>query len=454
MDLKQLDFVLGIGNFIDSLVVVDENCRICSHRIFQSGGVNWEEQDSIGKTPMEAFPGLTEANCPTYRALHFGEKKINEKLKINFKDLEFLVVVNTMLVTRHGKTIGAASAGQVLDAGLLRDTITLPGPAARPKRHLFDVTDIIGNSRETQLLRMKIKRVAVSPSNVLIYGETGTGKELVAQSIHSNSLRPDAPFISQNCAAIPENLLESTFFGTTRGSFTGAENRPGIFELAEGGTLFLDELNSMDLGMQAKLLKAIEEKRITRVGGDRARQIDVRILSSINETPDRCLQDKTIRADLFYRLSGVQIRLPPLRERQSDLADLLPHYLNCLNQDLDKAIQGVSQDVQVLFEHYDWPGNIREFKHVLECAVSFGASPVLQLDDLPEYMKKINQAPRQTQLADGESLSEAMDRFERDFIKARAKEARSLAELAGRLKISRQTLKYKMRKHGLDPFED
>jgi len=403
---------------------------------------------------MEVFPGMTEATCPTYRALHYGERLTSRKMKVTFKDLDWLVVVSTMLVTRHGKTIGAVSAGQVLDAGLARDCITLPEPAARTKASLFDVTDLIGDSLETRLLRMKIKRVAALPSSVLIYGETGTGKEITAQSIHTNGPHPDAPFLSQNCAAIPENLLESTFFGTVKGSFTGAEDKAGIFERAEGGTLFLDELNSMDLGMQAKLLKAIEEKTITRVGGDRPRQIDVRILSSINETPDQCLQARTIRADLFYRLSGVQIRLPPLRERQADLNDLLAHYLKRLNHDLGRSVLGVSREVMGLLERYDWPGNIREFKHVLECAMTFGSGPVLELEDLPEYMKKNARVGAPPLLARGESLFDAMDQFERNFILARAREVRSQSELAGRLKISPQTLKYKLRKHGLDPFMD
>jgi arginine utilization regulatory protein len=210
----------------------------------------------------------------------------------------------------------------------------------------------------------------------------------------------------------------------------------------------------MDLGMQAKLLKAIEEKAITRVGGDQPRQIDVRIISSINATPDQCLQDRTIRADLFYRLSGVQIRLAPLRERRYDLNDLQAHFLDRLNRDQGKAIRGVSEEVQRLFQRYEWPGNIREFKHVLECACMFAAGPILELKDLPEYMNRMGTAPRQARLSPDRSLYQAVDEFERDFIKARARDARSLNELAQRLKLSRQTMKNKLCKHGLDLFED
>jgi arginine utilization regulatory protein len=454
MDIKQLDFILGLGNFIDSLVVVDADCRICSHKIFQNGGIMWEELDSLGKTPMEVFPGMTEATCPTYRTLRYGERSVDRKMTVNFKDMQFLVAINTMLVTRDGRTIGAASAGQVLDAGLARDSITIPEPSGRTKQCCFDVNDFIGSSRETQLLRLKIKRVAAMPSSVLICGETGTGKEIVAQSIHANSPRRDRPFISQNCAAIPENLLESTFFGTTKGSFTGAENKPGIFELAEGGTIFLDELNSMDLGMQAKLLKAIEEKMITRVGGDRPRRIDVRILSAINRSPDQCLQEHSIRADLFYRLAGVQIHLPPLRERPADLPDLLGHYLGRLNRDLGKTIQGVAPEVLARFRRYDWPGNIREFMHVLECGCTFSAGPVLELEDLPDYLKKVAREPDPGLPVRVDSLYEALDDYERAYILSRSREVRSLAELAERLKVSRQVLTYKLKKHGLEPFPD
>ena len=454
MDIKQLEYILGVGNFVDYLVVLDEKGLITFHKLFQSDGTILELKQTLGKTPMEVFPSMTEADCPAYRALRHGEKTLSKVLDVTFAGRKYRCTVNIMLVTRHGRTIGVVCSGKILDAGFRRDAIDIPVRRPAAGHRLYEVTDIIGSSLETQRLRLKIKRVAASPSSVLIHGETGTGKELVAQSIHTSSPRRDAPFISQNCAAIPQTLLESTFFGTTRGSFTGAENKAGVFERADGGTVFLDELNSMDLGMQAKLLKAIEDKTITRVGGTEARRMDVRIISAINESPDRCLRANTIRTDLFYRLAGVQIHLPPLRERRSDLPDLLGHFIRQLNRDRHGGVLDLSEQVLALFEAYDWPGNIRELKNTLGSALLFNTGSTIELDDLPEYLRDSELAARGAQVSRIESLNDALDQFEKQLIQAKAATASSLTDLAERLQISRQTLKYKLRKFALDPFRD
>ena len=454
MDINQLDYILGVGNFVDYLIVLDEKGRICLHKVFRNDGVVLELRSSLGKTPMEVFPSMTEASCPAYRAMRFGEKTRSMVLDVKYYGTDYRCTVNIMVVTRHGTTIGAVCTGKVLEGDYSRDSITIPELASFTGRHLYEVGDIIGSSQETRMLRLKVKRVAASPSSVLIHGETGTGKELVAQSLHTSSPRRAAPFLSQNCAAIPHTLLESTFFGTTKGSFTGAENRPGVFELADGGTVFLDELNSMELGIQAKLLKAIEEKTITRVGGTEARRIDVRIISAINEPPDRCLRGNTIRADLFYRLAGVQIHLAPLRERKADLPDLLKHFTGRLNRDRNTDIQGFSEQVLQLFETYDWPGNVRELRNVVETACTFNAGPVIERDDLPEYLNHGVPIALGPPAAMINSLNDALDGFEKQIIEAKAGEAHSLTELAEFLQVSRQTLKYKLKKHGLNPFRD
>ena len=250
-----------MGNFVDTLFVVDEDYRICSHKLFRQGGLAWEEVSSIGKTPMEIFSGHSQEQCPTYRALRHNEIAINKLMKVVYKGEEYKSIVNTFLVRQNGRTVGAVTTGQILDGDLARYSITVPEPMSLQKNRLYEVTDIVGQSQEMTLLRQKILKVAASNSNVFIHGETGTGKELVAQSLHSHSPNRNGRFISQNCAAIPQTLMESLFFGTTKGSFTGAQNKPGIFEIADGGTVFLDELNSMDLNVQAKLLKVIEERR-------------------------------------------------------------------------------------------------------------------------------------------------------------------------------------------------
>lgn len=286
----------------------------------------------------------------------------------------------------------------------------------------------------------------------MIYGETGTGKELVAQSIHSSSSRKNKFFISQNCAAIPQTLLESIFFGTTKGSYTGAENKAGIFELADGGTIFLDEINSMDLNMQAKLLKAIEEKRITRIGGYEPKKIDVRIIAAINEPPLNCIMENRIRKDLYYRLSSIQIEVPSLKDRKSDIPLLTEHFINYYNKELKIKIKGVSPEVEEIFQAYDWPGNIREFKNVIESALNFTSSNIINKEDLPEFVSE-NHKNMNIDLVseyDRYSLNDALDEFERNFILNKAKHADSLSDIADKLEISRQTLNYKIKKYNIN----
>jgi transcriptional regulator with PAS, ATPase and Fis domain len=208
----------------------------------------------------------------------------------------------------------------------------------------------------------------VSP--VMLFGETGTGKELLAQSIHNRSSRSSGRYVAVNCAAIPENLLEGILFGTTRGAFTGAVDKPGLFEKAHGGTLLLDEINAMTMGLQAKLLRFLQERKIRRVGSLEERDVDLKIISSVNVNPHVAIAQQTLRADLFYRLAVIFIRIPPLRERLQDLPALISHFLSKSNALLNRQIAGLSEAVISRFEHYPWPGNVRELEHVIEGALS------------------------------------------------------------------------------------
>lgn len=180
--------------------------------------------------------------------------------------------------------------------------------------------------------------IANTDSAVMICGETGTGKEMIAQSIHTSGVRCGANFVSQNCAAIPENLLESILFGTERGGFTGAEDKAGLFEIANGGTLFLDEINSMELGMQAKILKAIEEKQIRRIGGNKSISFDVKVISAVNKNPIACIREGSLRQDLFYRLSTVFIEVPALRNRTADIPVMTNYFINENNKKMNKNV--------------------------------------------------------------------------------------------------------------------
>ena len=317
----------------------------------------------------------------------------------------------------------------------------------------FTVGDIIGESEKIRGVRHRIEKVARTNSSVLIYGETGTGKDMIAQAIHNGSARQDRPFVSRNCAAIPSNLVESIFFGTARGSYTGAEDRMGILEAADGGTIFLDEINSMNVDMQAKLLKVLEYKRIIRVGETKSRKLDIRILCALNESPRKCIQEKTIRSDLYYRLASVQIKSPSLRERRSDIPLLIEHFIRIYNREMGRQIRGLSQEAREILAGYDWPGNVRELKNAVEGAFNMAEGELIRGEDLPEYISENFEAERNASTGAGHlpdlSLQDYMNTCESVYIREKMKNYDSLAGLAEFLGVSKQTLNYKLKKYGL-----
>ncbi|MFV0438447.1 MAG: sigma-54 interaction domain-containing protein [Desulfopila sp.] len=248
----------------------------------------------------------------------------------------------------------------------------------------FSFKDIIGTSPNLTQAVSTARIASDSPSSILLHGETGTGKELIAQSIHNESPRRSRQFVAINCAAIPEHLLEGILFGTTRGAFTGALNRQGLFEQADGGTLFLDEINSMPLGLQAKLLRVVQERKARRIGSLKETDLNIRIISSVNEAPNQAVNRGSLRQDLLYRLGVVIVRLPPLRERMGDLEKLIHHFLCQYNQLLQKKVNAISSGVMDLFRTYHWPGNVRELEHVIEGAVNLvGSADLIKAGHLP-----------------------------------------------------------------------
>lgn len=239
------------------------------------------------------------------------------------------------------------------------------GPS-RKQSTKFTFDHIIGDSKAIQSIITEGKRVIRTSSSILLVGETGTGKELFAQSIHNESQRSTKPFISQNCAAIPDTLMESLLFGTNRGAFTGAIDKSGLFEEANGGTLLLDEINSLSPALQAKLLRAIQEKTIRRIGGTQEKEIDVRIIATINEDPLEAITHNRLREDLYYRLSVVTLCLPPLRERKEDIPALVQHFIEKYNIQFGLSVTDVDVHVREFLYAYDWPGNVRELEHIIE----------------------------------------------------------------------------------------
>lgn len=285
-------------------------------------------------------------------------------------------------------------------------------------QEIYRLDTIIGNSKAINNVIKRILKVAKTDSTVLIYGESGTGKELVARSIHEHSTRSDEPFIPLDCGALPSTLLESEIFGFEQGAFTGAsKSKPGMFELADGGTLFLDEITELDINLQSKLLRVLQERQFRRIGGMKLIDVDVRILSATNMNPIDAVANKKLRQDLYYRLNVVPIFLPPLRNRKEDIPLLVNHFLKKYGRNFDIEIKGFTKDALNCLSNYDWPGNIRELENIIEQTMSLTEKEVLTVEDLPEtVLNNSNFFPDQKSY-ENLDFREARDKFLTDFSK-------------------------------------
>ncbi|MBN2384114.1 sigma-54-dependent Fis family transcriptional regulator [bacterium] len=316
---------------------------------------------------------------------------------------------------------------------------------------------LIGQSKQMQEIYAIIDKVAASPTTILILGESGTGKELVAKAIHAHSLVKNKPFIKINCAAIPENLLESELFGYEKGAFTGAvTSKPGRFELAEGGTLFLDEIGEIPKEMQVKLLRCLQEQEFERVGGLKTIKMNVRLLAATNSDLEVEVQKGKFRQDLFYRLNVVPIRLPSLRERIDDIPFLIDYFLQKFNTKLGKQVVGFEDDARNMLMNYNWPGNIRELENVMERCILLSEGPKIIASELPQLLSRNGRDPIETDHDDGTvpSLKEAVkkhtQRVERGLIIRMLQETGgNITKAANLLGISRKSLQTKMKEYNL-----
>jgi DNA-binding NtrC family response regulator len=314
---------------------------------------------------------------------------------------------------------------------------------------------ILGRSEPMQEVFRAIRRIARSPVTVLVQGESGTGKELAARAIHELGPRADKPFVPVNCAGIPEGLLESELFGHERGAFTDAvERRIGKFEAASGGTLFLDEIGELAAPLQAKLLRALQERRIERVGGREPIDVDVRVVAATNRDLEREVAEGRFRADLFYRIHVVPLVMPPLRERREDVRPLAEHFLERARADAGRGPARIAPAALAALERYPWPGNVRELGNAIEHAVAFAEGEELRVDDLPPAVvrtgrvEELRDAVRSGELG----FEEAAADFERELlIEALERFGWNQTQAAGHLRVTRRALKLKMDRLGLKP---
>ncbi len=391
--------------------------------------------------------------------------------------------IGTTLDANKGNITTVNSAYPILDRGRLEGAVLFEWDLETFKRHKdylleiekglkqhayrvsaermsgYNFECIIGESEALKTAVNLARRFSIQDCNIMLVGETGTGKEIFAQSIHRASTRKEKNFVAINCAAVPETLIESMLFGTQKGAFTGSENKAGLFEEANGGTLFLDEINSMSLAMQSKLLRVVQEGIFRRVGSTRDCRTDVRIISSSNEDPFALVDRNSMRRDLFYRLSTVQIRIPPLRERLEDLSVLVTYYFNVKKIQFAKRMDYVSPEVMELFRSYPWPGNVRELFHVLDYAINVVEEGVITTNDLPEYLvaRTASQQERPAleaavpqQDVVSTKLEDLLGAYEHAVIlQVLEHYGYNISRSAQSLGICRQSLAYRIKKYGI-----
>ena len=340
-----------------------------------------------------------------------------------------------LLIQRVGREIGLSRENRELKEQL---------------REKFKVDFIVSISRRMEEALNLVKRVAQSPATVLILGESGTGKELIARAIHYSSLRKEKPFVKVNCAALPENLLESELFGHEKGAFTGAVGRRvGRFEQADQGTIFLDEIGDLSPALQSKLLRVLQEKEFERVGSSQTIKVDVRVISATNRNLEEAIRKGTFREDLYYRFNVVTITLPHLRERKEDIPPLLEHFLKKYSRENNKAVVSVTKEAKDLLMNYNYPGNIRELENIIERAVVLCRGDTITKQDLPLNLQESEvEESLERARKSGRSLPETLEEIERHRIaQALQKSGGVQTKAAEELGISERVLRYKMKKY-------
>lgn len=458
---KMISSIFAMKNFFDEISIVDKNGIIRYCEIFIPDMYSFTADEIVGKHLFEVFKTSNEQNSEVFQVLKTGKPIIlfKEDL-ITYKGDKVKGYSSTYPIYKDNELIGAAIAMKVLDSSFNKEFIKIVDEGrGRKSQGLenYTIDSLITNDPYMLSIKEKIRKVSKTDSAVLIQGKTGTGKEIVAQALHYSSNRMDKPFISQNCSAIPANLLESTLFGTEKGSFTGAITNKGLFELANGGTIFLDEINSMDISVQSKILKAIEEKSIRRLGGHKNIKVDIRVIAAINEDPFYAIENNRLREDLFYRLNVVSLKLNELKDRKEDILLLSRYYIEYYNKTMDMNILGIDDEVELIFGFHSWPGNVRELRNVIESAFNMAEGDYIKLYDIPEYLalKKTKETDdlesleREKEIAIDRSYDDLISDYEKNILIRTLKESKNRSEAAKKLNLTRQNLNYKLEKFGL-----
>lgn len=448
----------------DGIHIVDSSGKIIYYNKFAAELDAINPEEAIGRHILEIYPSLTHETSTIMQVIKTGIPIINHQQSFRNYRGQVITTLNTTIPIKSGKKIiGAVEISKDITqvkklsekvVDLQAELLKEEGAPSRKRDGggaIYSFADIIGVTDSMLKLKKDALAVSNSPSPVMVYGETGTGKELLVHAIHNASQRRNKPFIAQNCAAIPETLLESILFGTVKGSFTGAENRPGLFELANGGTLFLDEVNSMSPNLQAKLLRVLQDGNVRRVGDTKVTHVDVRIMTAIGTDPREALANRSIRADLFYRLSVISFRMPPLRERYEDIPILAKFFIEKYNKILQKDMKGITPSVMEFFMAYPWYGNVRELEHAIEGAMNMTDGDEITPKSLPHYLQdEYAKYKAKAKKPEIKPLKDTINKVEKIMIqRALQKTEGNITRAAEMLQIPRQTLQYKISKYNI-----
>lgn len=434
LELTKQNLETLIESVQEGILAIDSDGRITHCNRAAEQLIHRDKKQVIGQPLDSVWPG-----SPMLDVLRSGEgyKEKEEIYASPSSHMHF--IVDAVPVILNEKLVSVVASFRRM-SDVRRLAYSLTGSEA-----LSSFSGIKGESQSVQVIKQQAAQVARSHSSVLITGESGTGKGLFAMAIHSHSPRSSGPFITVNCGAIPETLLESELFGYVKGAFTGAnrEGKPGKFELANGGTLFLDEIGDIPLHLQVKLLHALQYKQIQRVGGDRPIPVDIRVIAATNRNLEQMVEEREFRSDLYFRLNVIPLYIPPLRERKEDIPALMLHFLQKHARLLARNLSGFSLEVQELFLRYPWPGNVRELENAVEYAVNMETGPIIGQESIPQRMLRLRSTERETL-----SLKERIYQFEgtilEDMLKKHGTSVQAKRNIAKELNISLATLYRKL----------
>lgn len=458
---KQLTEIFD--NFSDGIFITDREGKIVIYNKAKEIQENRDRNDMVGKYTWEAYGYSGIEGSEHAEVFRTGVPVINKYYAHSIvDDIPRYISYSTYPLEFEGEQVGVYSISKSEDSlhKLLMETLEEKRQFnanidMRTNRKYsengtsYSFSDIVGNSPAMNQLIKEAQNISWLDNAILIVGETGSGKEVLSQSIHNYGKRSKEPFIGVNCSAIPDNLLESMMFGTVKGAFTGAMDTAGLFEEAKEGTLFLDEINTMPLSMQAKLLRVLQEKRVRRLGSTKHYDIECRIIAATNEDPTELIKSGRMREDLYYRISGFLLRIPPLKERREDIIVLVDHFIKRYGALMGKAAIGVDSILKKVLDSYHWSGNIRELENLVENMLvnSDNESKYLTVDNIPSYLRSRFITGELPKLRDLRPYNEIIADLEKNLITSSLNEnSWNVSQTARELGLNRHSLLNKIKR--------